>query len=228
MPYMPLTSVIIPALNEVGRIARCLDSVCMQAGDVESIVVDGGSTDGTTDLIPDKVRVLRGTRGRARQMNMGATHATGDVFLFLHADSALPPGAIEAIHRALANTSIVGGTFRLQFDRDSPLLNAYAWCTRFRWRMFHYGDQGIFIRRDAFRSLGGFADIPIMEDVDLLARMPSHGCVSVLPLRVTTSARRFEHFGIVRQQLLNTLMVGLYSAGVSPTRLASWYDNVHR
>ena len=221
-------SVIVPALNEARCIERCLASVRAQRLPAEVVVVDGGSTDATAALAAPQARVLRGPRGRAVQMNAGARACTGDALLFLHADSALHPHALPALAHALRDPGVAGGTFTLRFDRDSPALRLYAACTRLPGRLFHYGDQGIFVRRAVFERLGGFRALPLMEDVDLLDRLRAHGRVALLPYPVTTSARRFARHGPVRQQLRNVALVGLFLMGVSAERLAGWYENVSR
>ena len=221
-------AVVVPALNERRCIEGCLASVRAQQVDAEIVVVDGGSADGTAALAAPLARVLRAPRGRAVQMNAGARATRGDVLLFLHADSRLAPGALAAVRRALADADVVGGTFSLRFEPETPLLRTYATCTRASPRVFHYGDQGIFVRRAVFEALGGYREVPLMEDVDFLRRLRRAGPTVLLPLPVTTSARRFQRHGIVRQQLRNAILLGLYYAGVSPHRLARWYEQVHR
>jgi GT2 family glycosyltransferase len=161
-------------------------------------------------------------------MNAGARATSGELLLFLHGDTRLAPGALPALRQAMRDPRVVGGTFTLRFEPDTPLLRCYAWCTRLRWRAFHYGDQGIFVRRAVFETLGGFAEVPLMEDVDFLARLARAGRTTLVPHPVTTSARRFHRHGVVRQQLLNVALVGLYSLGVPPARLAHWYEQTSR
>lgn len=215
-------SVVIPALDEESNIEDCLRSV-QSAGNAEVIVVDGGSTDATARIAQPFAHLIRARRGRALQMNAGAHCATGEVLLFLHADSRLPPGALAAIRTALEDRRVVGGTFSLRFDGVHPLLRCYERFTRLRPIVFHYGDQGIFVRRDAFDALGGFAEVPLMEDVDFLRRLSRAGTVALLPSAVTTSSRRFVANGIVRQQLLNGVLLAAFHCGVSARRLAGWY-----
>lgn len=221
-------AVVVPALNEARCIESCLRSITAQEPGVEIAVVDGGSADDTVSFAAPYARVIASARGRAVQMNAGARATTGDVLLFLHADTRLPTGAIEAIRGALADPRVAGGTFTLRFDPETPMLRLYAWATRVPWRLLHYGDQGIFVRRSAFEGMGGYQELPIMEDVDFLARLARRGRVVLIPLAVTTSARRFARHGVVRQQLRNGVLLGLYALGVSPHRLARWYENVSR
>ena len=216
-------SVIIPVLNEAPGILPCLDSVTSQQGEFELIVVDGGSVDGTIEVVAPRTRVIRSRQGRAVQMNSGARHATGDVFLFLHADSCLPPCTFPLLEQALTDSRIVGGTFMLRFDSPRLLLRVIAFFSRFRFRYFHYGDQGIFVRRSVFGQLNGFTEIPFMEDVDFLRRLRRAGRVTLLKQPVTTSARRFLGRGVARQQLTNIILVIFYLLGAKPETLKKWY-----
>ena len=216
-------SVIIPALNERGSILACLSSVRCQQGEFEIIVVDGGSNDGTPGIARPHAKVIAHEKGRATQMNAGARHASGDVLLFLHADSCLAPGCLSAIESALNDPRITGGTFTLRFDSPGYLLRIIALLTRFKFRHFHYGDQGIFVRRAVFEQLGGFKQIPIMEDLEFLKRLYRAGKVVLLQHPVTTSARRYLKRGILRQQLLDNGLVILYQARIRPDTLAKWY-----
>jgi len=222
-------SVIIPTLNEAKNILPCLHSVKNQRGEVELLVIDGGSADGTVEVARQQASVIRSAPGRAIQMNSGARLSTGEVLLFLHADSYLPPGAFLLMEQALADPRIVGGTFRLRFSRQTFLLRVIAFFTRFKFRYFHYGDQGIFVRRSVFEALDGFAEIPFMEDVDFLRRLSRTGRRTLLSQPVTTSARRFIERGVIRQQLMNIILVTLYLLGARPEKLKRWYErNVWR
>jgi rSAM/selenodomain-associated transferase 2 len=216
-------SVVIIALNEAEYILPCLLSAKQQPGDLEIILADGGSTDGTRELARPHATIVTSRRDRAAQMNTGAQQATGEVLLFLHADSCLPPNAVPALQQALDDDRVVGGTFRLRFDSPRPLLKFFAFFTRFRFRYFHYGDQGIFVRRSVFQQLNGFRDLPLMEDIDFLRRMHRVGRVALLKLPVTTSARRFLEHGILRQGLLDFILIILYRLGVNLETLAKWY-----
>lgn len=216
-------SVIIPALNEARGILSCLDSVKTQQGEFELIVADGGSVDGTVEVVRPHAKVIRSQQGRAVQMNSGARQATGDVLLFLHADSRLPPRAFPLLERALADPRIAGGTFILRFNSPRLLLRLIAFFTRFEFRYFHYGDQGIFVRRSVFEQLNGFAEIAFMEDVDFLQRLQRTGRVTLLKKPITTSARRFLERGVLRQQLMNIILVIFYLLGARPETLKKWY-----
>ncbi len=217
-------SVIIPALDEAKNILGSLDSIGRQRGEFEIIVVDGCSVDGTGDVARPYARVINSEeRGRAIQMNVGARHACGEVLVFLHADSYLPHNGLSMLRSALLNPRIIGGTFTLKFDSKKILLRSIAFFTRFRCRFFHYGDQGIFVRRDIFEELGGFKQMPIMEDIDFLQRLRRRGRVTLIKQPVTTSARRFLRHGIIRQELLDIILVVLYLLGASPEKLSRWY-----
>jgi rSAM/selenodomain-associated transferase 2 len=226
-PFAALTlmkvSVIIPALNESENIRTTLLSVKQQEGDFEVIVVDGGSSDDTKAIAKAHAQVIPSEPGRAIQMNAGARLASGEVLLFLHADSSLHPYALGALRQALTVSQTVGGTFTLRFDTNRFLLRLYAFFTRLKFRYFHYGDQGIFVRRATFEQLGGFKEMPLMEDIDFLLRLRKQGRVALIQLPVTTSARRFVKQGLVRQQLLNGFLLTLYRLGVKPEILAKWY-----
>ena len=216
-------SVIIPTLNEAENVLSSLLSVHNQHGELEAIVVDGGSSDSTVEKARTHALVVSSDRGRAVQMNAGAHRASGEVLLFLHADSILHPSALIHLRDALKDSRVVGGTFSLRFDVDNPILRFYAFFTRFKFRYFHYGDQGIFVRRAVFEELGGFKEAPIMEDIDFLQRLRRMGLVELVRIPVTTSARRFIERGLIRQQLLNCALVILYSLGARPETLARWY-----
>ena len=220
-------SVVVPALNEAGCIASTLAALRALPGELEILVVDGGSSDDTVRVARDMgVRAVVGPRGRGAQMNYGAELVDGDVLIFVHADTKLPHDAYALIAEALRDPEVQGGCFRLGFDRTNSLLQCYAWFTRFRFRLFHFGDQAFFARADHFRAIGGYRAYPIMEDVDFWLRMMRTGKVAVLGAAVVSSARRYWHNGIVRQQLLNLTLVFLFCLGVSPFTLQRFYRMV--
>lgn len=218
-----LVSVIIPALNEAAGIAGCLAGAARQEGPLEIITADGGSRDDTARIAAQYGQVIHTPRGRAVQMNRAAAAAQGEILLFLHADTRLHPQALAGVRRALAGPRTAGGTFTMQFDSSRPIFRLYGAFTRLPFFFLHYGDQGIYIRRAVFEQLGGYREIGLMEDIDLLRRMQRLGRRIILPLPVTTSTRRFDRYGALRQELINIALVSLYLLGVDPDRLARQY-----
>lgn len=224
LPASPLVSVVVPVLDDARAVARLLAG-CPPHPLVEMLVVDGGYDVKLDDLAGERpdVQVLRSPRGRGRQMNAGAAAASGTLLLFLHADSALAPGWLSALSGL--GTNVVGGWFRFALD-DSAwqarwLERGVAW--RVRWLRLPYGDQGIFVRRTTFEALGGYPDIPLMEDVAFVRRLVRSGPVHEVPLPLVTSARRWRADGWLWRSARNLCLVSLYFAGVSPARLARWY-----
>ena len=224
---MTTLCIVVPVLNEAANLERLLPHLLALGSDVEIVVADAGSTDGTVEVVRrfPSVALVEGARGRARQMNAGARASRGDAFLFLHADTELPAGASAAIARALADPSVVGGRFDVRFTSPrwpfrmiAALMN---W--RSRWSGIATGDQGIFVRRGAFEALGGYPDIPLMEDIELTRRLKRLGHIACLDARVTTSSRKWEREGIARTILLMWTLRLLYFFGVSPARLVVWY-----
>lgn len=221
-----LISVIVPALNEAGYILESLASAragCSPA-EVELIVVDGGSTDGTPRLIPGDARLLAAPRGRAVQLNCGARASRGEVLLFLHADTRLPAGWREAVEGSLRRPEVSGGAFQI---RIVPALGPLHLLNHLRlpadWRLM-FGDQAQFARREAFFRVGGFPEIPLMEDLELARRLGRVGRLARLPLRVSSSSRRFREVGSWRQTWLNLSLVFRYLyCGQAPADLARSY-----
>jgi len=220
-------SVIVPTLDE----ERTLDATvaaARQAGLTEIIVVDGGSRDRTVDVARACAdRVLRGDRGRAAQMNAGAAAARGDVLLFLHADTRLPPGCRRAIAHALVDERVVGGRFDLRLDAPGIPYRVVERMISLRSRLTRVatGDQAIFVRRSVFERLGGFPPLPLMEDIAFCRALKRAGRIACLHERVVTSARRWQRRGVVRTVLLMWMLRVAYYAGVSPARLARAYSD---
>lgn len=215
-------SVIIPALDEQERIGATV-AAALQAGAAEVIVVDGGSSDRTVALAAAAgARTLSGETVRARQLNRGASAATHETLIFLHADTLLPLGAAAAVEQALAAGAVFGG-FRVTFPEPGLELVAAAINRRTRLTGSPWGDQAQFVRRDRFLAAGGYRDFPIMEDYELARRMKRTGRTTLLPLTVRTSGRRFVQKGILRTAALNWLIIAAYHLGVPPWRLARWY-----
>ncbi len=156
-------------------------------------------------------------------MNEGAKVARGDIFLFLHADTSLPRDSFWMIREALSDSSIAGGSFCLRFDHPDPLLWILSKLSRINHPLATYGDQTLFLRSDIFRRIGGFKEIPIMEDVEIQKRLRGLGKFIKIDEPVVTSARRYLQNGTIRQQLLNTVLVALYHLGISPHVLKRYY-----
>lgn len=210
---------IIPSLNEAATIGAAIDS----AAGAEVILTDGGSTDGTIDIARARgTRVVEGESMRARQMNRAAEAATGEALIFLHADTILPAGALDAVGNALESGIVFGG-FRLAFLEPGLEGSARAINFRTRFTRAPWGDQAQFVRRDLFLAAGGYREMPIMEDYELARRMKRNGPTAILPLTVRTSGRRFLQKGRVHTAVLNWTIIAAYHLGASPERLASWY-----
>lgn len=225
----PTVSVIVPVLHEAGRLDPLIDHVRQTAGaePVELILVDGSpGGDSIRTVTRGGVTLLTAPAGRARQMNAGAAAAQGDVLLFLHADTRLPAGAFRRIAETLSDGRHAAGAFDLRYDSDkaSVRIIARAACLRSRITRIPYGDQAHFFRRDYFEAIGGYADIPFLEDVEIMRRIKARGGrICILPDPVVTSARRQESEGVLYCTLRNGAVVALYCMGVSPGRLARFY-----
>ena len=222
-------SIVIPVLRDTAELDRLLAAGSAAADDaaVEVIVVNGDAGDGSLAALGERhpaVRWVASAPGRGRQMNAGAAVASGRWLLFLHADTRLDDRWLQALRQAEA-CGAAGGAFR--FTLDSPrraarlIERGVAWRTR--WLALPYGDQGLFVRRDAFEKLEGYRPYPLMEDVDLVRRLRRHGTLHLSPVPIRTSARRWERDGWIRRSLRNLALVALYFGGVSPDRLARRY-----
>jgi rSAM/selenodomain-associated transferase 2 len=242
-----IISVIIPTLNEERALPATLRHT-LSLGFDDVIVVDGGSSDRTREIVrgfevrgagseesashlaprTPHLRLLTSAAGRAKQMNAGAAAATGDVLLFLHADTLLPNDASDAITAALADARTLGGRFDVRFERDRGLARLISSLINLRSRRsgIATGDQAIFVRRNAFESLQGFADLPLMEDIDMTSRLKRLGRLAALRTQVVTSFRRWEGCGPIRTILLMWSLRLLYWIGVNPTRLSRLYTTV--
>jgi rSAM/selenodomain-associated transferase 2 len=229
MNRKPEISVIIPVLNEPRGINDLIAHIRSQAAvdSVEIIVVDGNPAGNTIKAIshPGIVTAIA-EKGRGCQMNCGAIRAMGEILLFLHADTFLPPNAFTRIRKCMEVTGIVGGAFDLGVDTDQKVFRIteryVAWRTRLT--RIPFGDQAIFVRSVYFERIGGYRNIPIMEDVDLMRRIRHRGdAICIVPDKVKTSARRWEKDGVVFGTVRNWVLQALYCCGVSPARLARFY-----
>lgn len=218
-------SVIIPVLNEEKTIAATLVAL-KKLAPYEIIVVDGRSEDGTRDICARYgVKVVGSERGRARQMNLGAAQARGNVFLFLHADTRLPDSGLAEIEAALADPGCVGGRFDIELEGSHWMLRVIGRMISYRSRLSKVGtgDQAIFVRRAVFERLGGYPEMPIMEDIALCRALKRMGKIACLRSKVVSSGRRWEQDGVWRTILRMWLLKLLYLAGVPPARLKRYY-----
>ncbi len=220
-------SIIIPALNEERYIGTTLEHLSTLKGDFEIIVVDGGSRDKTLAILNKypAIKVLSTEKGRGAQMNKGALHGRGEIVLFLHADTLLPPDAYLCIEEYLENPDHIGGSFYLTFDKKHILLQLYSWCSRWSAEFFTYGDHAIFMKKEIFQKIGGYKQLPFLEDVEIQKRLRKAGKFKKLKCAVLTSARRFEKVGVIKQLVIDVLLVVFYKSGVSPYRLKQFYKD---
>jgi rSAM/selenodomain-associated transferase 2 len=226
-PPSPAVSIIVPVFHDAAAAAQLLAETPADPR-AELIVVDGGGNPGLADAAGTRgdVRLVASPAGRARQMNAGAAHARGEWLLFLHADSRLPAGWLDTLTAAVRRAPTAhGGWFSFALDDRAWQARLIESGVRWRVRMLGlpYGDQGLFVRRRTFEALGGYRDMPLMEDVEFVRRLRAAGRVIELPASLRTSARRWRRDGWARRSTRNVALVVLYFAGVSPDRLARWY-----
>jgi rSAM/selenodomain-associated transferase 2 len=219
---MAALSIIVPVLNEARLVRPFLQHLGTVAPEAERIVVDGGSVDGTGERAARLAQLVRSPPGRAAQMNAGAAAARGEILWFLHVDSRLPPGAAAALADALVDPQLAGGCFRIRIPRPG-----LAYRIADDWGnlavdvgRIALGDHGIFARRAAFEAVGGYPDVPLMEDAEFYRSLRRRGRVRQLPLALETSPRRWERHGPARITALYALILALYVARVPLPLLA--------
>lgn len=222
---------IIPALDEADNIERSIAAARRDYGprEVEIIVVDGGSTDGTSDLVPEDEVLIHAPAGRAVQMNRGAAVARGQILVFCHADSRLPTGWRRPVIDALSRPGVSGGAFAIRLEPARGILHLVN-LPRYPadWRLM-YGDQAQFMTRQTFEQAGGFPEIPIMEDLEMMRSLHRQGRLVRIPLRVTSSSRRFLERGPLRQLWLDVRLVLRYLAlNTEPEEIARDYHRTTR
>lgn len=223
---MTQLSIIIPTLNEAQILETTL-RLLLHSPDTEIIIVDGGSEDQTLAIATGLgVKVVQSPQlGRAFQMNFGAKMAQGEILLFLHADSKVPQGYAQFIKTILSKPQTVAGAFSLKIEGSQLALRLIEKMVNWRSQFFSlpYGDQGLFIKTELFQEMGGFAELPIMEDFEMIKRLQKRGKIAIIPNPVITSARRWQKLGIWKTTLLNQLIILGYYARISPHTLAKWY-----
>ncbi len=216
-------SVVIPTMNEVRSIAACIESARV-AGATQIIVVDGGSSDGTLEAARQAgaTEVVGSGRGRGVQLNHGAAVASGQMILFLHADNQL---GNECLNQICQSADVIWGAFRQRIDSPRALFRIIEQgnAMRVTWLGKPFGDQAVFVRRDVFEQQGGFAAIPLMEDVELAQRLRRIAGPLLLDGPVTISARRWQENGVLRQTVRNWTIQAAYRLGIPAERLARYY-----
>ncbi|GBE02248.1 N-glycosyltransferase [bacterium BMS3Bbin06] len=219
-------SVIMPVLNEEKGLEKKLRSLNLTESE-ELIIVDGGSSDRTVEIASDFTELVYCTQsGRARQMNLGARKAGGDILLFLHADCILPEHAFQIIRATLSRNNTVAGAFDLSIDSPSPCFRVIERGANIRSRITRtpYGDQGIFMIKDTFEELGGYADIPIMEDIEIARRLNKKGGLALIRQRIKASPRRWQKEGLFYTSVRDWALALAYTVfHVSPERLIKYY-----
>ncbi len=225
-----MVSIIVPALNEASQIRETVLSLQSLEGEIEILIVDGGSHDETAAIARSLgVTVLVSAPGRGIQQHAGALQSQGEILWFVHADTIPPPHATSDIASALCDPSVAGGNFGLTFDGTSRAARQLtAIYPALRWLKLCYGDSGIFIRRSVYEAIGGFRPFALFEDLDLLKRLQRRGRFVHLSTRIITSSRRFEKKNFALMWTHWTVLQVLYWGGVSPNLLARWYRHARR
>lgn len=218
-------SIIIPVLNEANKIAKTI-AIAQSGKNIEILVVDGGSQDNTVEIVQSLgLKVLFAATGRANQMNVGAKAATGEILLFLHADTRLPAEFDNNVRQVLCQLKTIAGAFALQIDGAIKGLRLVEKGVNWRSHFLSlpYGDQAIFVKTEIFAALGGFPLLPIMEDFEFVLRLRKSGRIAIISTPVITSSRRWQRLGVWQTTIINQLAIAAYFLKVPPKRIAVWY-----
>jgi rSAM/selenodomain-associated transferase 2 len=223
MPAMPAISIIVPIRDEPAELGEVL-SRWWSPGQAEMLVVDDTGSPAAEVLRRAGARVIERAGSRGARLGHAAGLARGDILFFLHADSRPPDDALELVRRSLSGRTCAGA-FSLEYAEADRTMRCIAWSAnlRSRWLRLPFGDQGLFCTRAAYESAGGFRDLPVCDDLDLVRRLKRTGRFEILPERVVTSARHYRRRGVARQTLRVWRVLAGYYLGVDPTRLARWY-----
>ena len=226
-----MISIIIPVYHEENIIDKCINHLLtgIKDDDYEIIIVDGDYQQSSIKSIKKRIKnikYLSTTRGRGNQMNIGASKAKGNILLFLHGDTQLPNKALQKINTAMSQGNYIGGAFNLAINSHKSLLQLIAFCASMRSQLTRipFGDHGIFIKKDYFFQVGGYKEIPLMEDIELMRRIKQRkDKIIILKDKIKTSARRWEKNGILYNTLRNWILQLLYFLGTSPHKLVQYY-----
>jgi rSAM/selenodomain-associated transferase 2 len=224
----PTISVIIPTLNEEKELPQTLAQLDRYKK-LEVIVVDGGSEDSTVEIAKNHGRqVLSSPKGRGVQLNYGAKVSSGEILLFLHGDTRLPDKFDSLIHKTIKKKNCAAGAFSLRIDSPRKSLAMIAYCANLRSKYLQmpYGDQAIFTSKNIYSKACGYAEVPIMEDYIFMQDIRKYGKICILDEEATTSARRWQNFGVIRTTLINQFIVFGYHCGVQLPTLARWYQRL--
>ena len=218
-------SVVIPALNEEGIIRSLLVYLRELDSNLEIVVSDGGSADSTVEEARPLSKIVHAPRGRGAQMNAGARTASGDILWFLHADTKPHPESIRSMQKVFSDDSVIGGGFRYSLEHPGFQFRLAETLSNMKNRAFKllFGDMGIFVRRDVFEAMGGYLEIPLMEDMDFCHRLRRLGKIVILPQTIQTSARRWIEEGYVKHSIRSWTFQSAWILGVSPYVLAKGY-----